>query len=108
VGLAHILATINLQSPPTISGPSERDGVLTTMKRTKKQFLTWDEDPATSITLTCHESLLPALEPMSEGADFAWLKRDSTTWSRIVSSLTAIDDDKDGCRSHKHIPENRN
>jgi hypothetical protein len=102
-GLAHILVT-NLQIPPTIGG----DGVITTIKRTKKQFLAWDEDPGRSVTLTCHESLLPALVPMSEGAAFAWLKRDSTAWSRIVSSLTAVDDDKDVCRSRKHAPENRN
>jgi len=107
VGLAHIVAT-NLQIPPTIRGLSESDGVITTIKRIKKQFLAWDEDPVSEITLTCHESLLPGLESMSDGADYSWLKRDSTSWYKILSTLTAVQDGRDGCRSQKHTRQDRN
>jgi hypothetical protein len=79
--------------------------VLTTIKRTKKQFLAWDENPGTAITLSCSESLLPGLEPMSEGVDYAWLTRDTTAWYKILSSIA---DDKDRFRFQDHPLQDRN
>jgi len=59
--------------------------MIDTIKRTKKQFLVRDEEPAIGIVLESHDSLAPGLESMSDGANYALLKQDFKSWYKLFT-----------------------